>query len=179
MLLARVRFSGFLQNASVQTRLNDQETRGEHRNAINPFVTRTSGERRWILSPRQRARLLNTLAISLEPKRDAMHDQGPAYALLLFPSFLFFLSDNSNSAPDIDESSIRAGIINQPATYVRATLPSPEEEGYWPASSPLSFSLRMFSSLVFLYINPSYFFRSFIIFLSFFLLGVINMSLTN
>lgn len=42
-------------------------------------------------------------------------------------------SDNSNSAADIDESSIRAGIINQAATYVRRSLPgSNEKSGYWP-----------------------------------------------
>lgn len=44
-------------------------------------------------------------------------------------------SDNSNSAADIDESSIRAGIINQAATYVRRSLPgSDEETGYWPSA---------------------------------------------
>lgn len=44
-------------------------------------------------------------------------------------------SDNSNSAADIDESSIRAGIINQAATYVRRSLlqPRTEESGYWPS----------------------------------------------
>lgn len=41
--------------------------------------------------------------------------------------------DNSNSVADIDESSIRAGIINQAATYVRRSLPgSGEESSYWP-----------------------------------------------
>jgi len=41
-------------------------------------------------------------------------------------------SDNSNSATDIDESSIRTGIINQAATYVRRLLPSSNEKsGYW------------------------------------------------
>lgn len=42
-----------------------------------------------------------------------MHAQGPRPILS---------SDNSNSAADIDESSIRAGIINQAATYVRRSL---------------------------------------------------------
>lgn len=48
---------------------------------------------------------------------------------------LTLASDNSNSAADIDESSIRAGIINQEATYVRP-LPGPTRtrrvSGYWP-----------------------------------------------
>lgn len=63
-------------------------------------------------------------------------------------------TDNSNSAPDIDESSIRAGIINQPATYVRATLPCPERLGLL-ASILLSLPL----SSIFLPISlPTYFF---------------------
>jgi len=52
-------------------------------------------------------------------------------------------SDNSNSATDIDESSIRTGIINQAATYVRRLLPSSNEKsGYWltPSSRVIFFS---------------------------------------
>lgn len=44
-------------------------------------------------------------------------------------------TDNSNSVADIDESSIRAGIINQAATYVRRSLPgSDEQSSYWPSA---------------------------------------------
>lgn len=47
-----------------------------------------------------------------------MHASGPRPILS---------SDNSNFAADIDESSIRAGIINQVATYVRRSLPGSDE----------------------------------------------------